>query len=163
MNAVEGSTATLINVCGASYSGTTMLPYVSVDYGHLVRSPADQLSTICGRIGMDYHAGKEAFWRRQHHLFGNDRTRRQVAAGHSRIEAAEPAEPEFVAQWAALARQVADDRRVGRVLRQLRLRQASMEPAPCPQPSALPRPLWRGRGAVRRLLLWSPRHPSVAR
>jgi len=54
----------------------------AISYHDYVRNPAS-LKTLCQQLGIEYFAGKEKFWEKEHHIvFGNHSARKHLAVGH---------------------------------------------------------------------------------
>jgi len=97
------------------------LPFFTVNYSDLTRSPRSTIIDICAAIGMPYFEGKERFWeKKHHHLFGSNGVRRQVEVGTSTIRTRGAYPQEFEAIANSLQSQVVADAEVQRILGTLR-------------------------------------------
>ena len=63
------------------------LPFATVNYRELAEAPGAKLKDVCKAIGVEYFAGKENFWEKEHHqLFGSLGVRKQAEQGKASIK-----------------------------------------------------------------------------
>ena len=116
------------------------LPFVSVNYDELARSPGQLLPEVCRVIGMPYHPGREHFWARRHHnLFGNAGTGSQVGRDSGRVRPSENFPAEFRQALAAHEDRIGiDPRPVGLVAALRRFDVKEMEAETFERPAERP-------------------------
>lgn len=75
------------------------LPFISINYNHLVTNPAPTLKVLCDILSIPYFEGKERFWEKNHHhLFGSGGTRKQIRTAATRIRKKDEYPVEFEKQ-----------------------------------------------------------------
>jgi len=134
------------------------LPFLSVRYSKMASDPARSLEKLCNVIGMPYFQGKERFWeKRQHHLFGSDGIRLQIAAGKSSIVLKNTYPDEFDEYRTHLQKQIDQDGEIQHIIQALTDADALHDGGNLNQNNVLTAslPLWYYR---KRLIRWFRRY-----
>lgn len=98
------------------------LPFFSVSYSELVQAPDAELKRLCGRLGLSYRPGKEAFWHKQHHhFFGSAGTSGQARSGSSQVGLARNFPEAFVHEFNHYMEAHVSDNRLQQLLSLLNL------------------------------------------
>ncbi len=96
------------------------LPFLSVCYNDLAKTPAVALQALCAALGMTYFTGKEKFWEgSQHLLFGSAGIRSQTQSGTARFEEMKSYPKEFEAVRDDIQQQISQDDEIQAILRAL--------------------------------------------
>jgi len=119
------------------------LPFVSINYRHLVSDIDASLEELMGFIGMTYDDACKKFWEKEHHhFFGSLGTLKQVIAGDSRIKSKPDFPDEFTEAFAAESVWFSQNERLQNILSQLKKNDIRNRPNLSPQPIKRPRQLW---------------------
>ena len=121
----------------------TGLPFITVEYAALAKSPSDTLRHLCERLGIDYFEGKENYWQKEmHHFFGSNSVIQTYESDVPEIKATEKFREDFIPLIEKIETDVANDQILSSITKTLEDRNILKENDSVLEKSKVYRPLW---------------------